>query len=154
MRALPRITCRLALLTLAGCAGEASPLVPVEGTVTMEGQPVTEAVVTFTPIGHTLGNGALGGVDQAGHFSLTDVRGGEGAHPGTYRISIYPTPVGQGGTSNPADTVSIGHQSIPPIYHNSKHTPLQVDVGADGAVVDVMLTPTGNGAQAVAKQRP
>ena len=40
-----------AVLTLSGCGSHGSPTVPVSGRVTLDGQPVSEARVSFEPVG-------------------------------------------------------------------------------------------------------
>src|SRR5687767_10703219 len=74
-----------AVLLAAGC-GQESALVPVSGTVTLDGKPVSGMIITFAPQGQTDGNGALGYVDDRGNFELTDSRGEPGAYVGQYRV--------------------------------------------------------------------
>jgi hypothetical protein len=131
-----------ALLVAAGCGTENPALVPVTGIVTMEGQPVAEVIVTFTPTGETLGNGALGGTDTEGHFTLMDVRGGVGAHAGEYKVSLYPAPTSDT-AGLPTDVVSSGSAGIPAVVLNPNDTPLRAIVSASGADVEVSLTRSG-----------
>ncbi len=139
-------TLTLATLTLAaiflvtvGCAQNNDALVPVTGIVTMDGRPVAELIVTFTPMGNTLGNGALGGTDTDGHFTLADVRGGQGAYAGEYKVSLYPTPSSDT-AGLPTDVVSSGKAGIPPILLNPNKTPLRATVPETGAEVEIALS--------------
>jgi len=108
----------------------------------MEGQPVAEIIVTFTPTGETLGNGALGGTDTTGCFTLSDVRGGEGARVGEYKVSLYPTPTSDK-AGLPTDVVSSGAAGIPDIFMDPNHTPLRATVPASGAEIEVALATHG-----------
>jgi hypothetical protein len=74
--------------TWAGCGG--AGLVPVEGTVTLDGQPLATATVRLTrnegPINERM---FMGETDAAGHFRIATVDGSsEGAPAGDYRVSI------------------------------------------------------------------
>jgi hypothetical protein len=127
------------LFIIAGCSADNPALVPVTGLVTMDSQPIAELIVTFTPTGNTLGNGALGGTNKMGHFTLTDVRGSQGAHMGEYKISVYPTPTSDT-AGLPTDVVSSSAAGIPDIFMDPNHSPLRVIVPKSGAEVEVALT--------------
>lgn len=135
-----------ALLTVAGCTRDDPLLVPITGQVKLEGSPVAEVIVTFTPTGTTLGNGSLGATDTEGKFTLTDVRGGQGGHVGEYKISLYPAPT-KDTQDLPSDVVSSGAIGLPPIFLNPNRTPLRATVPAEGAQVEILLTRTGTGAE-------
>lgn len=100
------------LAGMAGCGCQAG-LVPVSGQVTLEGRPVRDMVITFEPLGDTVGSGSIGGTDGAGKFTLTDVRGQPGAYVGEYLISFYP--MGKGPSGDPADVVSASVSRVPAI---------------------------------------
>jgi hypothetical protein len=140
----PRPWLLVALLASVGCGADNPDLVPVAGIVTMKGRPVAEVIVTFTPTGKTIGNGALGGTDTKGHFALMDVRGGQGAYPGEYKVSLYPTPT-SATAGLPTDVVSSGSAGIPAIILDPNNTPLRATVPASGAEVEVALTASGEG---------
>lgn len=59
----------------------------VWGQVTLDGKPLTDAMVTFDGIDSGLG--ATSELDSEGHYRVTTLRGG--LNPGKYRISIFPT---------------------------------------------------------------
>jgi hypothetical protein len=59
----------------------------VSGKVTLEGQPLAGAVVTFSPV-TAGGSSALGRTDDSGQFSLSYAQGIEGAEIGENRVSI------------------------------------------------------------------
>ncbi len=79
------------LLLTAGCGGSAYSTAPVSGQVTLDGEPVENATVTFTPIGGAseLGPGSTGRTDAAGNYSL-ELVGEEspGAIVGTHRVTM------------------------------------------------------------------
>jgi hypothetical protein len=85
------IRCSLFLLgaAAAGCGG-GTKMYPVEGTVTLDGQPLEGAVVTFTS---SDGNAVATGVTSAsGKFKLLS-GGQEGAKAGTYKVTVNKTAV-------------------------------------------------------------
>jgi len=59
---------------------------PVSGTVTLNGQPVEGAIVTFVPTAG--GKGATGRTDASGKYTLTTFASGDGAVPGQYNVKI------------------------------------------------------------------
>jgi hypothetical protein len=114
-------TLAAALLT-AFCVGcGQSETVPVTGTVTLNGQPATEAEVLFTP---TKGRMASGQTDAAGKFTLSTNKPGDGAVPGEHKVTIvqyYPPgkapPMGGGPPPR-----------FPAIYAEVSQTPLKATV--------------------------
>jgi hypothetical protein len=82
-----------ALGLIAGCSGSRDdlPREPVAGTVTMDGQPLAEGAIQFSPAA-----GAEGRVTSAtvpienGQFSIPRA---EGLVPGSYKVSISAVPV-------------------------------------------------------------
>jgi hypothetical protein len=83
----------VALALAAGCSGSRDdlPREPVSGSVTMDGQPLAEGAIQFTPAA-----GAEGRVTSAtvpvenGQFSLPRA---DGLIPGSYKVSISAVPV-------------------------------------------------------------
>jgi hypothetical protein len=116
----------LALLVVAGCGGPGP--VPVSGTVTYQGQPLADVNVTFLgPEGLV----ATGTTDAQGQFSKLDSnRGGEGAVPGEYRVTITPK---SNVPADPSATVSYEMASAPPFppkYMTLETTDLKATVAA------------------------
>ena len=71
----------------AGCDGRQAP-VPVSGSVTLDGQPVEGATVTFHRIGDDRdGRLATGQTDKTGTFRLR-MGDEDGARPGDYKVVI------------------------------------------------------------------
>ncbi|MCG6158126.1 carboxypeptidase-like regulatory domain-containing protein [Rubinisphaera margarita] len=80
------------LLSLSGCgSSEAGPgieMIPVSGTVMMDGKPLVGAMVEFHPTGNTGGNGGFGLTDEAGQFTLSDYHSNPGCPPGEYGVTF------------------------------------------------------------------
>ena len=79
------------ILFVAGCSQgpEGPPLVPVEGTITLDGKPLGKADLMFVPDGDTRGQGGVAQTDQEGKFTLlSQDRKHKGAPVGTYRVII------------------------------------------------------------------
>ena len=76
------------VLTMIGCG---SNLTKVTGKVTLDGQPVEEAIVTLTQK-NNLSIMATGKTDAKGDYSIMTFQGGDkaikGANPGEYVVSI------------------------------------------------------------------
>lgn len=79
----------LAAAFLVGCGGTDYPkTVEVTGMVTLDGEPVPNAIVTFMPADGR--RAATGYTDNDGQFTLTTYQDGDGAVPGTHNIAINP----------------------------------------------------------------
>jgi hypothetical protein len=79
-----------ALLALAvGCGGGDPNLLPVGGTITLNGTALSGATVTFIPKDGTPGFGGVGKTDAAGKYTLLGARdNARGVLPGEYRVVI------------------------------------------------------------------
>ncbi|RMF87778.1 MAG: hypothetical protein D6741_20100 [Planctomycetota bacterium] len=76
---------------------------PVEGVVTLNGEPVEGATVVFSPVGggegETSPQAAQAKTDADGHYELSTFEAGDGAIPGEYAVivtkyDVKPTPGG------------------------------------------------------------
>jgi hypothetical protein len=77
----------VALLVVGGCGrSDRPPLGKVSGVVKLDGTPVPNASVMFTPIAG--GRPASGTTDAAGRFSLTTFDQGDGALIGEHRVTV------------------------------------------------------------------
>jgi hypothetical protein len=72
------------LMAAAGC-GSGRGTVPVEGIVTLDGQPLENAAVSFVP---AKGRPATAQTDAAGKFKLMTFAPGDGAAPGPYKVGV------------------------------------------------------------------
>jgi hypothetical protein len=78
---------------LLGCNSSTITVLPVTGVVTLDGQPLEQAIVTFYPTsGQPLPAG--GHTDSAGKFTLKTIEGPHeriGALPGSYKVVVVKT---------------------------------------------------------------
>jgi len=72
-------------LLVAGCS-KGLELIPVTGSVTLDGKPIAGATVTFAP--KAGGLPATGVTDDEGRFDLTTSPHGRGAMPGDYSVVV------------------------------------------------------------------
>lgn len=75
--------------TMVGCSGDSGHVktAACTGTVTYKGAPVEGAIVTFNPSDKSL-KPAVGRTDAAGKYTLTTFEAGDGAIPGSYKVSV------------------------------------------------------------------
>jgi hypothetical protein len=123
----------LGLATLfAGCEQRPYGLAPVSGVVTLDGNPVPGAQVSFQPQGgsgnENPGPGSAGVCDDSGRYVLTTIRNEPGAVPGSHAVRIYgpKTSVNSG-----SDTDAPGKKELFPPRYNFQ-TELTFDVPPEG----------------------
>ena len=101
----------LAAGMLCGCNTGSSGTVPVTGKITKGGQPVPGAAVSFIATAAD-GKPAAGFTDESGVYKLTTFVNGDGALPGSYKVTVTkfpgaaPAPAGgaaSGGDATQAD---------------------------------------------------
>ncbi|MCA9146036.1 MAG: hypothetical protein H6821_06180 [Planctomycetaceae bacterium] len=144
---------------LVGCGRSGPYTVPVEGTVTLDGNPVAYKSLLFLPDQGTAGNGAGGFTDGKGQFKLIAVVFGattdfNGCPPGRYRVVVSEpsVPLSEADFASDAEQVDNGEpiaaiaprratakREIPPIYSSEQTTPLVLEVPETGGVVNVEL---------------
>lgn len=97
----------LLLLGIVGCsahaAGPVEELVPVSGTVTVDGKPHAGVAVSFIPTGSNIkAHRGSGVTDSEGHFEMLNYRNQEGLPEGAYTVclNLWLLP---DGTAPPAD---------------------------------------------------
>ncbi len=85
----PTVKCcwLLGAVLAVGCSRSGLNLAPVEGVVTIDGKPVADAGVFFTPTDPKLGPPAMGTTDAEGKFALSTANH-EGAVIGDHRVAI------------------------------------------------------------------
>ncbi|HQU41204.1 MAG TPA: carboxypeptidase-like regulatory domain-containing protein [Pirellulales bacterium] len=144
MRALiANMTLLAAMAALAGCSRSSGQTAfvetPVYGTVTLDGQPLSAALVSFvsTDAGGTLM--ALTGAD--GSYHLQAAPRTRATCQGHYRVTIS-KPLKSDGTPLAADEPPMaraGRELAPARYLLSAFTPLEANVGAEGGRFDFAL---------------
>lgn len=110
----------LALPLLVGCSS-GQEIASVEGTVTMDGQPLPNAAVIFVPEG---GRPAAARTDDQGHYELNFSGGRKGAIPGKNRVRIT---TATGPSEDDAGNPVPGAAEIIPVEYNQQTT-LEVEV--------------------------
>lgn len=144
-RCLPRgaVAAWAALLATVslGCTDDGKKCVPVAGTVTIDGQPVANAVVTFYP--NEGGRPSLADTDAEGKFRLTCFTENDGALLGIHRVAI--SAVDQ---SNPAKLRWL----VPEKYGDRNESGLEVNVEAPTDSVELKLTWEGHAKKQVTQQ--
>lgn len=150
-RSLIALVLAASVLPAPGCGGsdgDQPELVPVSGTVTLDGAPLKGAVVTFIPAGTTKGVGGTGVTDESGRYEAK-WRGGQSGLPvGEYRVTCAKM-VMPDGSDVPADTDdatlmgSGAKQLLPPRYSDSERTTLAATVAAGGGTFDFDLKSGG-----------
>ncbi|MCA9248788.1 MAG: carboxypeptidase regulatory-like domain-containing protein [Planctomycetales bacterium] len=83
------VRCRVAvlvsaLMVLAGCGENVEPAI---GTVTLDGQPLPDAFLTFVPRGEQ-GSPGFAKTDSAGHYEMVRGSNDSGLIPGEYEVRI------------------------------------------------------------------
>jgi hypothetical protein len=132
----------LVCLVYSGCKdADHADLVPVTGTVTLDGKDLANATVWFTPVGETKGQGGTGVTDASGKYTLQGPRGQAGVSAGDYKVVISkrvmpdgsPGPAGVGAEDSPA------RQTLPARFSDVQATELQARVAPGGAPIDFPL---------------
>ena len=92
MRVIALVLLLSMTLLVLGCGGESGPqatvekVVPASGTLLYRGKALPHYQVTFTPSdGRRV---AIGVTDEAGKFTLGTNDAGDGAPPGTHKVSV------------------------------------------------------------------
>ncbi|REJ90559.1 MAG: hypothetical protein DWQ34_17075 [Planctomycetota bacterium] len=132
------LSCAAALSGCSGGAGDAPDYVPISGTVTYNGQPLTSGRVQYTPVGQGKGHSATGMIDPDGSFEMSSSASIPGVAFGEYMITIHTdgTPTG----ATPMDSETGG----PPPGHpgadsNAAPTiPEKYTVGATSGLTDTV----------------
>jgi hypothetical protein len=133
-------------LVTIGCGGPKQDLpevVPVSGTVTLDGKPLANATVTFIPVGTTRGGTCLGVTDDSGRYEMSAGNGRKGTPVGEFRITCTKW-VMPDGSDYPKDSQvspleTNARELLPERYTNEYATELKATVPAAGTTVDLHL---------------
>ena len=88
-RDITRVIPAMFLFILMLSVGCGTGVQPVTGTVKLDGKALSDAVVSFVPIGE--GSAGAATTDSEGRFSITSVLGA-GLAPGKYKVSVTSNP--------------------------------------------------------------
>ena len=80
------VACALMVVSSLGGCNNAPECVPVTGTITVNGNPLSDAVVVFQPDSAPASRGTT---DQSGRFELTYATGTKGARLGRHDVLIF-----------------------------------------------------------------
>ena len=137
-----------AIALAAGCM-RSDGLVPVAGTVKLDGATLSGALVTFHAEPGVRGNGGSAMTDAAGRFTLLTPQARKGVFPGEYRITVTcrkPTPdaerrLAELAASGLPPTASDADmkEALADAYTKPDRTPLRQEVGPAGASVTIDL---------------
>ena len=118
---LPAVIALLLGLCLTGCGSEDMP--QVCGTVTLDGNPVADASVSFFP---GKGRAATGKTDDEGYFTLAYLTSKSGIPEGDYKVTISTYTPSQMGRNEEyeAEVIPGTPESIPQKYTSRKTTEL------------------------------
>ena len=142
MKLRPRIpACFLCIAVtglVAGCGPSSSlDLVPVSGTVTYKGKPLTigDGQVIFIPQGQTKGPQGIGRIEEDGTYEMTTANK-PGAVVGTHKVVVS---CRRKVSEQEAKNLVIGNLLIPGQYANPVRTPLEITVEPGGQTYDIKL---------------
>lgn len=138
----------LVLGITAGCSRDhrydsLPELVPVTGTVTLDGKPLAKANLTFIPVGSTKGQTCRGLTDEKGRYEAMVTEDHKGLPVGEFRV-VCNKWVMSDGSDLPAGTTAppweIGaNELLPPRYSDETRTQLQATVPPAGGTIDFAL---------------
>jgi hypothetical protein len=117
MSAVARFICTVSLVLTIGCGSEEYGVVPVSGTVTLDGQPLADAQVSFEPTGaesaeQIVGPGSFGRSDGEGRYKLETVWPvQDGAAVGAHRVRVTTAK-----NASDADNARLVGEKIPRYY--------------------------------------
>lgn len=102
------------LVVYCGCGAGGPEIASVEGTVTMDGKPLANATVVFSPVG---GRPAGARTDEDGHYVLNFGSGRKGAIPGINKIRV--TTMSEAYEKEDGTKVNGSRETIPVEYNQA-----------------------------------
>ena len=123
----------IVLLTSVGCGGNSDGLVPTTGTITIDGQPGSNASVAFIPQAGTSGNGGTAATDATGKFEILTPQGKKGLLPGKYKVTVSRR-LNDDGTPPDPNTPPIessAKERLPLKYTDREKTELSATIAVD-----------------------
>ena len=125
-------------LPLVGCGGaptDQPDLGTVTGTVTMNGQPLTNVMVVFSPEN---GRSSMGVTDAEGNYELEYVGDTKGAKIGQHKVSITTAQTDSSEESGGEESEAPAKETIPPMYNSQ--TTLTEEVKPGENIINFTLT--------------
>jgi len=96
------------VILLAGC-GSRAELASVPGKVTLDGQPLADAFVVYSPTAH--GTTSYGKTDAGGNYEMMFTDNERGAWIGENLVRISTGDLGRGGGAGPKERVPVVYNS-------------------------------------------
>lgn len=140
-------TVTLALICQAGCRSKSQlpGLVPAEGTVVYNGEPLAGASVTFHPVVKDADlRGASTITDQNGKFKLMTLNPGDGIAPGDYVVTVVKSERPAPPDEETARKMMSGLIPPPPLEKTVKHLINPKYAGEKTSDVTVTIGPKGD----------
>jgi len=113
------------LLFCCGCPAPNGDIGTVEGIITLDGEPVSQASVMFFP---SAGRASIGKTDETGRYTLIYTRSTDGAVIGTHKVTISTEAKADDGYGNEEAAVEARKEIIPQKYIDRKKTDLTATV--------------------------
>lgn len=85
MRPYQRLLCAMIVVCLIGCGSSGPPRAAISGTVTLDGEPVSEGTIAFLPAADTKG-ASTGTEIKEGKYSISSANG---PTYGKYKVQIH-----------------------------------------------------------------
>jgi hypothetical protein len=127
--------CFVSLLVLSGCSRRPKNVAPVTGKVTLGGQPLAGAMITFAPT--TPGSSSIAKTNENGEYTLQYAHGIQGALIGDHVVSITTRQEGDPGAKPPVPDVP---EKVPYVYRSGAQQ-LKATVNAGPNTIDFDLKP-------------
>ncbi len=136
-------------LLSTGCSKRFPPVVPTEGTVTLNGKPLPNATITFIPLQTDFGAEAYssGTTDEQGRFTLTcQFNNQPGAPVGQHVVVVTDPPLpenlrrSQNDREIDAQRAKLGNRPIPLEYGSFAKSQLRADVKEGQQALTISLT--------------
>lgn len=128
------------IILFCGCSGDDRGLAPVSGTVYLNGKPLPNANIIFTPLEENI-RVAVGSTDKEGRYKLTSFQTSDGAKIGKHKVSIRAYEIADE-TFKPADDITIkkGKLLSPRKYLDPETSGLTADVEKKSNIIDFKLS--------------
>jgi hypothetical protein len=149
----PSLCAAAVLCVVSGCGGPGVSLVPVQGTVTLDGEPLRNKSLMFMNAAQE-GTNAGGNTNDEGRYELMAqipgaVKDFKGVPPGRYKVLVFEPliPIESEVEDEMYEPVFIPGEpakgGIPPAYQSFQTTPLEVEVPEGGGELNLELTSRG-----------
>lgn len=131
----------LATSLVLGC-GSGGTLVPVDGTVLLDNQPLPDVLITFVP--EAAGTGtpirSMGISDASGNFRLKAETLSPGASPGVHRVIVEDLAILDAPRSEDGTVISLPTKRFPSVYSDPLRTPLRAIIKAESEPISLELS--------------